>query len=77
MSKETSLRLAEAFAVILDEVWARPWLRNATTEELLSELQDRLELTIAPRLDFDKATDLLLALRACLKDVLDYRTVDD
>ena len=36
--------LAEAFAEILDEVWTKPWLGNATTGELLAELQARCEI---------------------------------
>jgi len=37
-------RLAEAFANILEEIWSKPWLGNATTEELLDELRTRCEL---------------------------------
>lgn len=37
-------RLAEAFANILDEIGSKPWLGNATTEELLNELRARCEL---------------------------------
>ena len=37
-------RLAEAFAEILDEVWTKPWLGNATTGELLDELRARCEV---------------------------------
>jgi hypothetical protein len=33
--------LAEAFAEILDDVWSKPWLGNASTEELLDELKAR------------------------------------
>lgn len=36
--------LAEAFAGILDEIWSKPWLGNATTAELLNELQVRAEI---------------------------------
>ncbi len=36
--------LAEAFANILDEVWSRPWLGNATTAELLDEIRARCEM---------------------------------
>lgn len=36
--------LAEAFARILDEIWTKPWLGNATTSELLTELQVRAEI---------------------------------
>lgn len=36
--------LAEAFAEILEEVWSKPWLGNATTAELLTELQTRAEI---------------------------------
>jgi hypothetical protein len=33
--------LANAFADILDEIWSKPWLGNATTGELLDELRAR------------------------------------
>ena len=36
--------LAEAFAVILDEVWSKPWLGNATTAQLIDELRARCEM---------------------------------
>jgi len=36
--------LGEAFANILDEVWGKPWLGNATTSELLDELRARCEI---------------------------------
>jgi len=36
--------LAKAFAGILDEVWSKPWLGNATTAELLTEVMARCEL---------------------------------
>jgi hypothetical protein len=36
--------LCVAFAEALDEVWSRPWLGNATTEELLGELHGRVRL---------------------------------
>lgn len=36
--------LAEAFADILDEIWQKAWLGNATTGKLLAELQARAEL---------------------------------
>lgn len=36
--------LAEAFAEILDEIWSQPWLGNATTIEMLMELQARAEI---------------------------------
>lgn len=43
--------LAEAFAEILDDIWSKPWLGNATTGELLDELRARCEVngTIAYR----------------------------
>lgn len=37
-------RLAEAFANILDEVWRKPWLGNATTGDLIDELRARCEV---------------------------------
>jgi hypothetical protein len=36
--------LAEAFAEILDEIWSKPWLGNATTGEMLEELKTRAEV---------------------------------
>lgn len=36
--------LTKAFAEILDEVLSKPWLGNATTEELLDELKARVEI---------------------------------
>ena len=35
--------LCTAFAIILDDVWSKPWLGNATTRELLDELRARIE----------------------------------
>jgi len=36
--------LAEAFAVILDDVCSKPWLGNATTAQLIDELRARCEM---------------------------------
>ena len=36
--------LAEAFAEILDEVWSKPWLGNATNLQLIEELHIRHQL---------------------------------
>jgi len=33
--------LAEAFAEIIEEISSKPWLGNATTEELVEELKAR------------------------------------
>lgn len=41
---EMDVRLGEAFADILDEIWSKPWLGNATTAELLDELRARAEM---------------------------------
>ena len=41
---EMDVVLAESFAEILDEIWSKPWLGNATTAELLDELRARAEL---------------------------------
>lgn len=38
-------RLAEAFARILEDVWSKPWLGNATTGELIEELKARFDLS--------------------------------
>jgi hypothetical protein len=41
-SKVMDVDLAEAFAEILDEIWTKPWLGNATTRELISEIVARI-----------------------------------
>lgn len=41
-NKEMDVELAEAFAEILDEVWSKPWLGNATTGELIDEVKARV-----------------------------------
>ena len=33
--KEMDVELAEAFANILNDVWSKPWLGNATTGEII------------------------------------------
>lgn len=40
-----NIDLAEAFAEILDEIWSKPWLGNATTNELVSEIGARVSLS--------------------------------
>lgn len=40
-SKVMDPDLAEAFAEVLDEIWSKPWLGNATTKELRVELECR------------------------------------
>lgn len=39
--KQMDIRLAVAFAEVLDEIWSQPWLGNATTRELKDELKAR------------------------------------
>ena len=39
--KEMDADLATAFAEILDDIWSKPWLGNATTQELLDEIGAR------------------------------------
>lgn len=34
-------KLAYAFAEIIEDIWTKPWLGNATTNELLEELDAR------------------------------------
>ena len=41
---EMDTRLAEAFAAILEDIWSKPWLGNATTGELLEEVKARVPL---------------------------------
>jgi len=36
--------LAEAFAEILQDIWSKPWLGNATTAELINEIRTRIEM---------------------------------
>ena len=43
-NKDMDPVLAEAFANILDEVWRKPWLGNATTGQLLDALRARCEV---------------------------------
>ena len=40
-NKEMDTELATAFAEILDDIWSKPWLGNATTKELLDEIGAR------------------------------------
>ena len=42
--KIMDVELAEAFADILEEIWAQPWLGNATTGELIDEIRARCEV---------------------------------
>ena len=42
--KVMDVQLCMAFAKILDEVWSKAWLGNATTKELLAELSARSDL---------------------------------
>ncbi len=39
--KTMDLELTVAFAKILEEIWSKPWLGNATTKELFEELMCR------------------------------------
>ena len=39
---EMNPELANAFAEIIDEIWSKPWLGNATTGELLDEVKARV-----------------------------------
>ena len=36
--------LAFAFADIIETIWSRPWLGNATTEQLIDELKARIAI---------------------------------
>ena len=36
--------LAIAFAEVLDDIWSKPWLGNATTGELIEELKFRCQM---------------------------------
>ena len=58
-------KLAIAFAQILDEIWGKPWLGNATTSEILDELDAR-------NINAKKYT-------AKLRKIMDlnYKTVED
>ena len=41
---EMQPELAGVFAEIIDEIWSKPWLGNATTGEMLEELKVRAEI---------------------------------
>jgi len=43
--KVMDVQLCEAFAEILDDVWSKSWLGNATTRELLEEIKARIEVS--------------------------------
>ena len=43
-NKEMDSDLATEFAKIIDEIWSKPWLGNATTKELLDEVGARTDL---------------------------------
>jgi hypothetical protein len=49
-------RLAEVFAEILGDVWSQPWLGNATTDELLTELRTRIEIQAPGLLEYRTAS---------------------
>ena len=38
------IELCEAFADILDDIWTKPWLGNATNANLLDELRTRIQI---------------------------------
>lgn len=40
---EMDTRLAEEFARVLDDVWSKPRLGNATTGEMLDEIRARVD----------------------------------
>ena len=63
-SKIMDEKLAVAFAEILDEIWSKPWLGNATTAEILVELDARNE----------NAKEYTAGLRKVMD--LDYKTVE-
>jgi hypothetical protein len=39
--KDMDAELATAFAEVIDDIWSKPWLGNATTKELLDEIGAR------------------------------------
>ncbi len=41
---EMDVVLAGAFAEVLDEIWTKPWLGNATTGEMLNEIAARVDV---------------------------------
>lgn len=43
-SIEMDARLATAFAEVLDEIWSKAWLGNATTGEMLDEIRARVDV---------------------------------
>ncbi len=42
--REMDVTLAEVFCDLLENVWSKPWLGNATTGELIEELKARSNL---------------------------------
>lgn len=42
-TKPLDVELATAFAEILDEIWSKPWLGNATTGKMLDEIKVRVD----------------------------------
>ena len=40
--KVMDAELCEEFAKILEEIWSKPWLGNATTRELIDEIKCRI-----------------------------------
>jgi hypothetical protein len=57
-NKVIDAELAEAFAEILDEIWSRPWLGNATTGEMLDEIKARVDCsyrTVGPHAESPNA----------------------
>ncbi len=43
-NRDVDTELLLEFANILDDVWSKPWLGNASTMELLSELMARTDI---------------------------------
>ena len=43
-NKEMDSDLAYEFAKIIDSIWSKPWLGNATNKELLDELETRINI---------------------------------
>lgn len=41
---EVDTRIAQEFAITVDEILSKPWLGNATTKELIEELQARADV---------------------------------
>lgn len=80
---EIDLVLAEAFAEILDDVWSKAWLGNATSGEMIEELRARGRTSEIDDSEVDAGTKLISIMiieddvSECYLLDADYKTVSD